>query len=90
MLTITRKMGDCIVIGDVVVTVAGLATKSAELSLTRRDGTALATMTIGKNRLSDLVGGVQVVVLDVTGDHVRLGLESPASGLAHSDSGCRD
>ncbi|MGE5194500.1 MAG: hypothetical protein ACM3U2_18575, partial [Deltaproteobacteria bacterium] len=76
MLTVTRKLGQCIVIGDTSVTVARLAVHSVELSLARTDGMPVATVAVGANRLTHLVRGVQAVVLAVDGEEVRLGLET--------------
>jgi sRNA-binding carbon storage regulator CsrA len=88
MLIVTRKLGESIVIGDVAVTVAVLANNSVELSLARTDGMPVATVTVGVARLTDLVRGVQAVVLAVDRDKVRLGLES-AAGVG-ADEGYRD
>ncbi len=90
MLFVTRKLGESIVIGDTAVTVAVLAANSVELSLARTDGMPVATVTVGAKRLTDLVRGVQAVVLAVDREKVRLGLESPAGGRMDSDEGYRD
>jgi len=90
MLVVTRKLGESIVIGDTAVTVALLAANSVELSLTRMDGVPVASVTVGAKRPTDLVRGVQAVVLAVDREQVRLGLESPVGAGAHVDEGYRD
>ena len=90
MLIVTRKLGESIVIGDVAVTVAVLAANSVELSLARTDGMPVATVTVGESRFTDLVRGVQAVVLAVDRDKVRLGLQSPTGDRADPDEGYRD
>jgi sRNA-binding carbon storage regulator CsrA len=89
MMIVTRKLGESIVIGDTAVTVALLAQNSVELSLARTDGMPVATVTVGQ-RLTDLVRGVQAVVLAVDRDKVRLGLESPVDGRSAADEWYRD
>jgi hypothetical protein len=73
-----------------VVTIVDLARKSVELSLARRDGTDLGMVTIGTGSLTDLVHGVQAVVVALTTETVRLGLESPAGGGAGRGEEWRD
>lgn len=90
MLTVKRKLGESIVIGDVAVTVVSLAARTAELALARLDGTPVASVTIGNARLTDLINGVQAVVLDVGPGQVRLGFEMHSSGVATIGDGCRD
>jgi sRNA-binding carbon storage regulator CsrA len=90
MLTVTRKLGESIVIGDTAVTVARVAVQSVELSLARTDGMPVATVAVGAKRFTHLVRGVQAVVLAVDGDTVRLGLETPPGGRADADEGYRD
>jgi sRNA-binding carbon storage regulator CsrA len=90
MLIVTRKLGESIVIGDMAVTVAVLAENSVELSLARTDGMPVATVTVGQARLTDLVRGVQAVVLAVDRDKVRLGLESPVDAQSGADEWYRD
>jgi len=80
MMIVTRKLGESIVIGDTAVTVAILAENSVELTLARTDGMPVATVTVGQARPTDLVRGVQAVVLSIDRDKVRLGLESPVDG----------
>jgi sRNA-binding carbon storage regulator CsrA len=90
MMIVTRKLGESIVIGDTAVTVALLAENSVELALARTDGMPVATVTVGQARLTDLVRGVQAVVLSVDRDKVRLGLESPVGGQSGADEWYRD
>ena len=90
MLIVTRKLGESVVIADTAVTVAVLGSRSVELSLARTDGRPVASVTIGDRRLTDLVRGVQAMVLAVDRDKVRLGFESPAGGQADADEVYRD
>lgn len=80
MLVLSRKLGDCIVLGDkgdeIVATVTVIGREFVELRLTRLDGSPLGTAAVGPRASSPIVSGVWGRVIRIETDKVRLGLES--------------
>ncbi|MGE5194499.1 MAG: carbon storage regulator [Deltaproteobacteria bacterium] len=84
MLVLSRKIGDCIVIGDgFVVTVAFLAEDHAELSLTRLDGSFVRSATVRCNEWFQVDDQIRVVVVQIEKEKARIGIDAPSDNRVH-------
>jgi sRNA-binding carbon storage regulator CsrA len=84
MLVLSRKMGDCLVIGDeFVVTVAFLAEDYAELSLTRLDGSFVRCATVRCNEWFEVYNQIRVVVVQIGKENARIGIDAPSDNRVH-------
>jgi sRNA-binding carbon storage regulator CsrA len=84
MLVLSRKMGDCIVIGDeFVVTVAFLAPEHAELSLTRLDGSFVRSASVRCNEWFEVDDQIRVAVVRVENEKARIGIDAPSDNSVH-------
>lgn len=73
----TRDVGECLLIDDVVVTVTRVNEEYAEVSLQKQAGGPARVATLPRKELVDACYDTQVVFIESRGTKARLGIEYP-------------
>jgi len=84
MLVLSRRLGESVVINDrLVLTVALLTDDHVELSLINVTGSLVGTFTTRVNDRISLPEDVQIIVIRLEDDKVRIGFDGPADSRFH-------
>ncbi len=78
MLVLSRKVGEAIIIEDVVLTLARVADGYVEVSLRKKTGGRPTVLALPHHQRIDICYSVEAVFIDATSAGARLGFEHPA------------
>ena len=77
MLVMSREVGESVVIEDVVMTLARVGDRYAEVSLRKVTGGKKSILTLPHNERKAICYNVEVVFIEVKGEKARFGFEHP-------------
>ena len=88
MPVLSRKIGECILIGDQVLTLLRIADAYVEISLAKTTGEDYRTAKLWQQRPVQLLSNVQVGLVSTDGLRARLGINAPPQfGIARNEFG---
>lgn len=81
MLVLSRKLGESIVVNDLIITVDSFTDDHSILSLMRTNCEFLRKVTAPFNEYVEITDEVRAVMIRAERDKVRLGIESPPDSI---------
>ena len=89
MLVLSRRVDECVQIGDVIVRLAAIRFDRAVIALRLADFPSpspshrfrfveeAASVTLARNGVFEIENGASIILIEIRGDKVRLGINAP-------------